>query len=180
MKTKIKIKMALIGVLFISISSLTFAQQATELTDPEIASVAVVANQIDIDYGKVALKRSNNKEVLAFANTMIKDHNAIINQAVALVSKLGVTPKDNTLSQSLLSQSTETLKKLNGVSKADFDKTYINNEVTYHEAVIDAVRNVLIPQSKNSELKELLETVLPALEAHLGHAKMAQDNIVKK
>lgn len=166
-------------VFLITISSSMFAQEAPKLTDPEIASVAVVANQIDIDYGKVALKRSKNQDVIDFANRMIEDHTAIINQAVALVTKLKVTPKDNAVSQSLMKQSTETLKKLNSVSKKDFDKTYIDNEVAYHEAVIGAVKTVLIPQAQNSELKDLLETVLPALEAHLGHAKMAQSKILK-
>lgn len=161
------------------ISSLMIAQDTPQLTDPEIASVAVVANQIDIDYGKVAIKRSKNKEVTDFANRMIEDHSAVIKQAVALVTKLGVTPKDNAVSQSLMTQSKETLKKLNSVSKMDFDKTYIDNEVDYHEAVIGAVKNVLIPQAQNSELKDLLEAVLPALEAHLGHAKMAQSKISK-
>lgn len=179
MKTKAIYKLTIICALVMATSGLMIAQDAPKLTDPEIASVAVVANQIDIDYGKVAIKRSKNKEVTDFANRMIEDHSAVIDQAVALVTKLGVTPKDNAVSQSLMSQSKETLKKLNKVSKKDFDKTYIDNEVAYHEAVIGAVKNVLIPQAQNSELKDLLEAVLPALEAHLGHAKMAQSKISK-
>ena len=179
MKTKMNYALTIVCVLFMTISNFMFAQDAPKLTDPEIASVAVVANQIDIDYGKVAIKRSKNKDVIDFANRMIKDHSDVIDQAVALVTKLGVTPKDNAVSQSLTKQSIETLKKLNAVSQKDFDKTYIDNEVTYHEAVIGAVKDVLIPQSKNSELKDLLEAVLPALEAHLGHAKMAQSKLTK-
>lgn len=179
MKTIANYKLTLICALAIATSGLMMAQDTPQLSDPEIASVAVVANQIDIDYGKVALERSKNKEVIDFANRMIEDHKAVINQAVALVTKLGVTPMDNAVSQSLLTQSKETLKKLNSVSKKDFDKTYIDNEVAYHEAVISAVKDVLIVQAKNAELKDLLEAVLPALEAHLGHAKMAQSKISK-
>lgn len=179
MKTIANYKLTLICALAIATSGLMMAQDTPQLSDPEIASVAVVANQIDIDYGKVALERSKNKEVIDFANRMIEDHKAVINQAVALVTKLGVTPMDNAVSQSLLTQSKETLKKLNSVSKKDFDKTYIDNEVAYHEAVISAVKEVLIVQAKNAELKDLLEAVLPALEAHLGHAKMAQSKISK-
>lgn len=179
MKTKFNFQLAMICVLFLSISNFLLAQDAPNLTDPEIASVAVVANQIDIDYGKVAIKRSNNKDVTDFAQRMIDDHTAVIDQAVALVTKLKVTPQDNAVSQSLMDQSKETLKKLKSVSKRDFDKTYIDNEVAYHEAVIGAVKTVLIPQSKNAELKDLLEAVLPALEAHLGHAKMTQSKISK-
>ncbi len=36
----------------------SYGQQKNELSDPEVASVAVVANQIDIDYTQIALKRS--------------------------------------------------------------------------------------------------------------------------
>lgn len=179
MKTIANYKLTLICALAIATSGLMMAQDTPQLSDPEIASVAVVANQIDINYGKIALEHSKNKDVIDFANRMIEDHKAVINQAVALVTKLGVTPMDNAVSQSLLTQSKETLKKLNSVSKKDFDKTYIDNEVAYHEAVISAVKDVLIVQAKNAELKDLLEAVLPALEAHLGHAKMAQSKISK-
>ncbi|EMQ95489.1 hypothetical protein D778_02583 [Xanthomarina gelatinilytica] len=156
---------------------MTFGQEAPKLIDTEIASVAVVANQIDIDYAQVALKRSKNKDILDFANRMIEDHNAVIQQAVALVEKLGVNPKDNAVSQSLLKQSEETLETLKEVDEHDFDKTYIDNEVAYHKAVIDAVNGLLIPEANNTELKGLLEAVVPALEAHLEHAKMTQAKI---
>jgi putative membrane protein len=179
MKKLIMKRSFLILAMMFLYSSNSFSQQQPKLSDAEIASVAVVANQIDIDYAKVAIKRSKNKDVIDFANRMADDHTAVINQAVALVQKWGVTPKDNAVSQSLLAQSKETLKKLNSVSKKDFNKTYIDNEVAYHEAVIGAVRDLLIPQSNNSELKDLLEAVLPALEAHLGHAKMAQSKFSK-
>ena len=80
-----------------------FAQTTPKLSDPEIASVAVVANQIDINYAKIAKEKSKNADVLKFAQTMTDDHTAVINQAVALVKKLGVTPKDNAVSKKLLS-----------------------------------------------------------------------------
>lgn len=147
------------------------AQDAPKLTDPEIASVAVTANQIDVNYGKIALKKSKNAAVKKFAQTMINDHTNIIKQAVALAGKLGVTPKDNAVTQSLLDGEKKTAKKLNKLKGKAFDKAYINNEVAYHEAVISAVKNVLIPQTQNAELKALLVKVSPLLEAHLQMAK---------
>jgi len=161
-------------VLTIITTTAGFSQESQTLTDPEVASVAVVANQIDISYAEIALKRSKNKEILEFANRMITDHNAVIEQAVALVTKLSVTPKDNAVSQSLLAGAEKTKKMLKNAKRKDFDKVYIDNEVVYHKAVIAAVRDLLIPESDNKELKGLLETVLPALEAHLKHAKMVQ------
>lgn len=51
---------------------------------------------------------------------------------------------------------------------------YIDNEVSYHKAVISAVEGVLIPETENSELKELLQSIVPALKTHLEHAEMVQ------
>ncbi|MDX1701065.1 MAG: DUF4142 domain-containing protein [Melioribacteraceae bacterium] len=165
-------------LLFIGlICSSSYGQSETKLLDTEVASVAVVANQIDIDYAEIALKRSKNQEIIDFANRMIEDHNAVISQAAALVQKLGVDPKDNAVSQSLLEGAKKTKKELKKVSKRKFDQMYIDNEVAYHKAVIAAVKNLLIPETENSELKELLTAVVPALEAHLGHAEMVQSKI---
>lgn len=156
-----------------------YAQVTPKLTDPEIASVAVVANQIDVNYAMIAKTKSKNADVLKFAHTMSDDHTAVIKQAVALVTKLGVTPKDNAVSQKLLSDAAKTKKQLNSKSGKAFDKAYIDNEVAYHKAVIDAVENLLIPQSQNAELKKLLQDVLPTLKAHLAHAEMVQKEFAK-
>jgi putative membrane protein len=149
------------------------------LSDAEIASIAVAANKIDINYGKLAKEKSNNKEVVEFANTMIRDHSGVIDQAVALVTKLGVTPKDNAMSRQLNSGAEAMLKTLKSKNGKAFDKAYVDNEVAYHKAVINAVRTVLIPGSSNEELKGLLTAILPALDSHLEHAELLQKKLSK-
>ena len=57
------------------------AQKNARLSDAEIASVAVTANQIDIEYAQIAQKKSKNTDVLRFAETMAKDHQSVIDQA---------------------------------------------------------------------------------------------------
>lgn len=163
---------ALTSLVCLSVS----AQKNPSLTDPEVASVAVVANQIDIGYAEIAAAKSKNAEVLQFAETMKRDHTAVIGQAVALAKKLGVTPKDNAVSAKLLADATTTKKALAKKSGKDFDKAYVDNEVAYHKAVINAVENLLIPETDNAELKQLLQNIVPALKAHLGHAEMIQKN----
>lgn len=156
-------------------SSAVYAQDdAPQLTDPEIASVAVAANQVDIDYASIALKKSENKDIKHFATTMANDHKSIIKQAVDLVTKLGVTPKDNDVTQSLQKGQKETAAKLNKLKGKAFDKAYIDNEVTYHESVINVVKTILIPQADNKELKDLLKNVVPLLDHHLEMAKKVQ------
>ncbi|MBS1488693.1 MAG: DUF4142 domain-containing protein [Bacteroidetes bacterium] len=152
-----------------------FAQaQTSKLSDPEVASVAVVANQIDTEYAAIAKGKSKNPDIIKFAETMAKDHGAVLTQAGALVRKLNVTPKDNSLSRQLLDGSEKTKAMLKSKSAKDFDKAYIDNEVSYHKAVIATVENVLIPDTKNAELKKFLQNVVPALKTHLSHAEMVQ------
>jgi putative membrane protein len=148
-----------------------------KLSDAEVASVAVVANQIDIAYADVAKEKSKNSEILKFAETMTNDHKAVIEQAGALVKKLGVTPQDNEVSRKLLADAEKTKKNLRAKSTTDFNKAYIDNEVAYHKAVIAAVEGLLIPETENAELKALLQNVVPALKAHLAHAEMVQKNL---
>ncbi len=175
-KTLVSTASTSVAVLFISVNAFaqTPKQASPKLTDPEIASVAVTANQIDIDYAVIAKAKSKNAEILKFAETMSNDHKAVIAQAVALVTKLKVTPKDNAVSKSLLADAAKTKKTLQSKSGKAFDKAYIDNEVAYHKAVIGAVETLLIPQTSNSELKALLEKVVPALKSHLEHAEMVQ------
>jgi putative membrane protein len=165
-------------IIVILISSSSFGQ-TPKLTDPEIASVAVTANQIDINFAKLAKEKSKNDDILKFAATMATDHQSVIDQATALVKKLGVTPKDNDLSKKLNADAEATKKMLGGKTAVSFDKAYIDNEVAYHKAVIETVQNVLIPQTQNGELKALLEKVLPILKTHLEHAEMVQKAVSK-
>jgi putative membrane protein len=157
----------------------SFSQSKTKLTDPEVAAIAVTANEIDIGYAELARKKSKDNEVLKFAETMAKDHKAVIDQAVALVTKLNVTPKDNALSKQLRSDADKTRKSLSEKSGAAFDKAYIDNEVAYHKAVIAVLEGTLIPESENKELKDLLTNVMPAFKAHLEHAEMVQKKMAK-
>ena len=168
-----------IGVMMMFSSDNMYAQQS-KLSDPEIASAAVVANQNDIDFAAVAKRKSKNEEILKFAQTMANDHKAVIDQAVALVTKLKVTPKDNEVSRNLTADAAKTKKMLLATPAASFDKTYIDNEVAYHKAVISAVETVLIPQATNQELKTLLQNVIPTLKAHLEHAQMVQKMFASK
>lgn len=182
MKIKMLKATVMIVAIIISVSLLNrlSAQHNPNLTDPEIASVAVAANQIDINYAAIAKEKSKDADVLQFAETMTNDHKAVIEQAVALVKKLNVTPKENEVSKQMLADAEKTKTMLRSKSGKDFDKAYIDNEVAYHKAVIASVENLLIPESENAALKQLLQHIVPALKAHLEHAEMIQKTFAAK
>jgi putative membrane protein len=145
--------------------------QGTKLTDPQIAHIAYTAGVIDIAAAKQALSKSKNKEVIAFANDMVRDHEAVNKQALDLVNKLKVTPEDNDTSRALAKQAADKQAELAKLSGAAYDKAYVANEVAFHKAVDGALAKQLIPSSGNAELKSLLETGLKIFEGHLQHAE---------
>jgi len=62
---------------------------APDLSDQEVAHVAVTANSIDIELAKYVQTRTRNTEVRKFAATMIADHSAVNAQAAALAGRAG-------------------------------------------------------------------------------------------
>jgi putative membrane protein len=148
-------------------------------TDAQIAHIVVTANQVDINAGKLAESKGSDKEVKGFGKQMVTDHTGVNKQATALVKKLKVKPEDNPTSKSLMSGGEDNLKKLKALKGKDFDKAYIDNEVAYHQAVLDAIDKTLVPNAKNEELKGLIVKVQPAFVAHLEHAKKIQASLNK-
>jgi putative membrane protein len=146
-------------------------------TDPQIAAIVVTANQVDIDAGKLAESKSKNKEVKKFGKMMVTDHSGVNKSAVDLVTKLKVTPEENDTSKSLKKGGDDNLANLKKLSGKEFDKAYVDHEVAYHQAVLDAIDKTLIPSAKNEELKALLVKVRPAIAAHLEHAQHLQSTL---
>ncbi|HKW92252.1 MAG TPA: DUF4142 domain-containing protein [Methylomirabilota bacterium] len=150
---------------------------AQGITDAQIAHIVVTANQVDIDAGKLAASMATNPEVKRFGEQMVTDHTGVNKSAVELARKLKVTPADNPTSQSLKAGGEKNTANLKALKGAAFDKAYIDHEVAYHQAVIDAMDKTLIPGASNAQLKALLVKVRPAFVAHLEHAKTIQSSL---
>ena len=147
---------------------------AQTITDPQIAAIVVTANQVDVDAGKLAAEKATAPGVRKFGQLMATDHTGVNKAAVDLATRLKVTPQPNATSKAIQEAGDKNLAKLRTLSGAAFDKAYIDNEVAYHQQVLDAIDKVLIPGAANAELKALLVKVRPAFVAHLEAAKREQ------
>ena len=162
-----------LGLVF-AVSSVVIVNAATpapSINDAQIAHIAYTAGAIDITAAEQALHKSQNPQVRAFAEEMARDHAAVNDQALALVKKLGVTPQDNAISQSLASSAAAEQEKLAALSGSAYDKAYAANEVAFHKTVNAALSDTLIPSAQNAELKSLLETGLKLFQSHEMHAE---------
>ena len=146
-------------------------------TDPQIVGAVEAANQIDINYAKLAKSKAKDKQVKDFAQQMITDHSAVQKSMRDLAAKLNMFPVDSQTSNSLRKQAQQTMLKLHRLKGKEFDKAYIDNEVAYHQRVITATKTVLIPNAQNAELKKALQGAEPLFEGHLQHAQRVQSAI---
>jgi len=147
--------------------------------DAQIAAIVVTANQVDIDAGDYAQAHASADDVKAFARQMVTDHTAVNKSATDLAGRLHLTPEDNPTAQSLKKGGDDNVAHLKTLSGPAFDRAYVDHEVAYHEAVLKALDDTLIPNASNADLKALMVKVRPAFVAHLEHAKMLQARLGK-
>jgi putative membrane protein len=150
---------------------------AQQVTDAQIAAIVVTANQVDIDAGKLAQSKATKADVRKFGELMANDHTGVNKAATDLATKLNLTPEENATSKSLKAGGEKNVARLKSLDGAAFDKAYVDQEVTYHQQVLDALDTTLIPNAKNDQLKALLVKVRPAFVAHLEHAKKLQSSL---
>ncbi len=147
--------------------------------DAQIAEIVTVANQADIDAGKLAESRGTNADVKSFGKEMVTDHTGSNKSVAELAKKLKVKPEQSATSKKMKSEADENMKKLEGLKGADFDKAYIDHEVSFHQTVLDSIDKTLTPSASNPELKTALTSTRPMIAAHLARAKSIQSKLGK-
>ncbi len=155
-------------------------QDSDKVSDANIAAIVSVAGGLDIAYGKIAMSKSKDRQIREFAERMVTDHSAVQNAAVELLTRIGVKPEENETSRGLAANGVKVKEQLNKLKGKEFDKYYIDNEVAYHELVVNATENLLIPGAQNAELKSTLVSVLPLFQKHLEHARQVQASYGRK
>ena len=145
----------------------------------QIASIAVTANQVDIDAGKLAESKGSTKEVKAFGKQMVTDHSGVNQQAVALVTKLKVTPEDNPTSQSLKAGGAETSSSSKACRAPRSTRlTSTTKWPTTNRCSMPSTRR-WFPMQRTKSSRRSIVKVRPAFVAHLEHAKMIQASLKK-
>jgi putative membrane protein len=155
------------------------ASVASALDDPTIVAIFDAANSWDMETSQLALTKTRNQDVREFAAMMVRDHKAVRQLGRDLAQKLHVTPTPPGKDFALAVDHESAMKTLRNARGRAFDRAYMDHEVAYHQAVIDAVTSQLLPATKNAELKALEEKVAPNFVAHLAAAKDVRRKLPK-
>ena len=170
-------KNILILMIALVLPSVGVSAKPTELNDSQIIAIVIAANQADLSIGHLVKSKSKDNEVSFFAQSMVSDHSINLKSVATLMTKLKITPQDNPVSQNFIVRSMKNITSLNSLNQAEFNKTYIHQEVIFHEQVLDTIDSLLLPNARNLELKQLLNKIRPAFASHLNHAKKVQEHL---
>jgi putative membrane protein len=164
----------------LALPTLGTAQAAARpLDDAAIVGIFDAANTWDIGTGTLASTRGATADVRAFGAMLARDHKAVQQQGRDLARRLGVTPTPVPKDFALQKDYTETMQRLRKLQGAAFDRAFLEHEVAYHKAVIDAVTAQFLPAIRNAELKAFVEKVAPAFDGHMRAAQARLDKLAK-
>jgi putative membrane protein len=156
----------------------TPAQNPTEaLSDQQITAILLAANKAEISAGKHAQKAAKKKEVQDFAKGMVKDHSQASKDVKALATKHKIKEQGSPVKDQLEAAAKDSDRKWKDKKGAEFDKAYMDEQVTMHQTVLNSIDTELLPNAKNEELKTLLTQVRGTVSAHLDHAKQIQSAV---
>ena len=152
-------------------------QAPSTLNDAQIAAIVLAANDIDVENGKFAKKHTKDTQVKEFANRMVTDHKGANNQVKHLAKQLKIKPQETDTSKGLKKTADQTRDRMKKLKGAEFDRAYIDNEVTFHQEVMDTIDKQLLPNAQAPELKTLIGNIRSTVESHLQQAKQIQSSL---
>jgi putative membrane protein len=145
--------------------------RAQSVSDANIVAIFDAANTADIETGSLAARQGADARVRDLGKMFADAHTSVRQQGRDLARQLKVTPVTPAGDKSQ-AQHEAAMKHLRSLKGAEFDKAWLDHEIAFHQAVIDAVTTTLLPATSNADLKAFEEKVAPAF---VGHLQMAKD-----
>jgi putative membrane protein len=140
------------------------------LADARIFGVLVVANQGEVQAGRVAEVRTIDERARAFATQMVVEHSAALERGAALQAQTGLVPVETDLSQALRADTEDTLRLLEA-SGPNIDLVYMCSQVRMHRMVLQLIDTQLLPSAQSEPLRQELLITRPAVAGHLAEAE---------
>ena len=138
---------------------------------PDFVTMAAASDMYEIQAAKIAQKRSKNADVKAFAQMMVQDHTkstAMIKKAVADSGRKDIMPP-----ATLPPDKQGMIDALDKASDADFDKTYVDQQVMAHMEALMLMQGYAA-SGDTPQLKDAAGMIAPVVQMHLDKITMIQ------
>jgi putative membrane protein len=150
------------------------------MRDANVAAMLLAWNNTDISYARLVPSRAQRDDVKRFAERMLTDHTGINSLVTALLEKMDIGAEDNIASLNMRDESATKRDLMRDLQGFVFDSAYATNELSYHRRFLSSLDNEMIPAAKNDDLRTLLNTIRPAVAAHMAHAEQLWADVLAK
>jgi putative membrane protein len=144
----------------------TPAASALNKADQKIVMDMARANMAEVEAGKMAVSKTQNAEVKAFAQRMIDDHTKALADVTTLAQNKGVT-----LPTELDAKHKAMAAKLAKLEGDAFDKAYMKQAGVADHTKVHAMLKKDAARAKDPDVKALAMKMMPTVEEHLTTAK---------
>lgn len=172
-----KLLLITLGLSFFLYNVHAVDQALVNPNDGQIINILVATNEGEVNLAKLAKSNAENSEIKDFASTMISDHSGNIKKIIAVAKKNNISPEDNIKSSEIKQEGSQDIKMLKELKGRNFDLSYINNQVTAHQKVLQTLETLLIPSAKNKDILELLGKTRADVAGHLDKAVQIQTKL---
>lgn len=148
-------------------------------TDENVAAVLTMANLMEIEPSKLAMERSQDRNVRAFARKMVNEHGALQQQMQDMLARKGMRAVHNSMSMAMARNLQPTLTQLQRAQARDFDKQYVLQQLASHQMALHTLDNTLIPATRDADMRSFLQNrVRPAISEHLDTIQQIHDRMM--
>ena len=153
-----------------SASSSANPMNVTSLSSPDIAGIITTANTGEVQQAQAALPHLASQAARDFANMMINDHTAALNEAKAAFESEHVVARNGSGQVNMLRDKTKELVSALNNSGTNADAMYMQSQVNIHQNLLTLLDTQLIP-SAHGDVANLLLKQREAVASHLDRAR---------
>jgi putative membrane protein len=141
----------------------------TAFSQKQLIDHMIVSDSMELQLAALATSRTQNAAVRDFANQLIADHKAHLDNLLKLAGNANIGREANT-TDSTGRQAANTFKSLQSMAAdSGFDRAFVQAQIQAHQSSINTLKAIR-PTVKDADVQKDIDATLPVLESHLSKA----------
>ena len=176
----VKVSLAVAGTALLVTASVATAQVVTTsggdvalfatLSQKNIVDHLIIGDSLEVEMAQLAVARTKNAAVRDFANLLITDHKAHLDNLLKLAGKRDIGREALATDTSGAHMTRRLTELKSAANDSVFDRSFIRAQIAHHSREIAAFP-VMKPQAKDDDLQHDMDRTLPVLQKHLTQAQ---------
>lgn len=140
------------------------------LSQKNVVDHMIVGDSLEVEQAQLAMTRTQNAAVKDFANMLLTDHKAHLDNLRKLAGKKDIGREANSADSSAV-VAAATFGQLQSMgADAGFDKAFVDAQIQTHGREIAALKTLRLA-AKDDDLQKDIDATIPVLDRHLARAK---------